>query len=134
MCASWETPVHLYAAVDFLDRRGRPGSMDDLANFDFIGFDQTDRLISRLNGLGLPLTKENFKLSSENGTVAWELVRQGFGIGVMVEEIADRTPGIERVLPDIDLVDIPVWLVTHRELHTSRRIRLVFDILAEALH
>ncbi|MFB3111130.1 MAG: LysR family transcriptional regulator, partial [Gemmatimonadales bacterium] len=28
---------------------------------------------------------------------------------------------------------VPVWLVTHRELHTSRRIRLVFDVLAETL-
>ena len=27
----------------------------------------------------------------------------------------------------------PVWLVTHRELHTSRRIRLLFDMLADAL-
>jgi len=24
----------------------------------------------------------------------------------------------------------PIWLATHRELHTSRRIRLVFDVLA----
>lgn len=27
----------------------------------------------------------------------------------------------------------PVWLVTHRELHTSRRIRLVFEALGETL-
>ncbi|MEN8934249.1 MAG: LysR family transcriptional regulator, partial [Planktotalea arctica] len=27
----------------------------------------------------------------------------------------------------------PTWLVTHRELHTSRRIRLVFDLLAAEL-
>jgi hypothetical protein len=26
-----------------------------------------------------------------------------------------------------------VWLVTHRELHSSRRIRLVFDLMAEML-
>ena len=29
--------------------------------------------------------------------------------------------------------EIPVWLVSHRELHTSRRIRVVFDLLAEEL-
>ena len=28
---------------------------------------------------------------------------------------------------------IPIWLVTHRELRTSRRIRIVFDVLAETL-
>ena len=34
---------------------------------------------------------------------------------------------------DVPPVTFPVWLTCHRELHTSRRIRLVYDFLAEAL-
>ena len=79
------------------------------------------------------MTQDNFKLISENGSVAWEMVKQGLGIGVMAAEIAARTPGVECVLPDLELMRVPIWLVTHRELHTSRRIRLVFDLLAESL-
>jgi hypothetical protein len=30
-------------------------------------------------------------------------------------------------------VTFPIWLVTHRELRTSRRIRVVFEALAEGL-
>jgi hypothetical protein len=37
------------------------------------------------------------------------------------------------VLPELFDPEIPVWLVTHRELHTSRRIRIVYDLLAEEL-
>jgi DNA-binding transcriptional LysR family regulator len=37
------------------------------------------------------------------------------------------------VLPDQPLPSLPVWLVTHRELHASRRLRAVFDLLAERL-
>ena len=40
---------------------------------------------------------------------------------------------MERVLPDMEPIVFPIWLTTHRELHTSRRIRLVFDLLAEHL-
>ncbi len=43
-----------------------------------------------------------------------------------------RAPGLEPVLPELDPIPVPIWLATHRELHTSRRIRLVFDHLAEA--
>jgi len=128
-----ETSVHLYASSDYLDQHGRPTSPSDLSEAVFIGFDQSDRLLTRLNEIGLTLTKKNFKLISESGAVAWELVKQGLGIGLMVKEVGDRTAGVECVLPDLDPITVPIWLVTHRELHTSRRIRLVFDLLAASL-
>jgi hypothetical protein len=37
------------------------------------------------------------------------------------------------LLPDLRRTPVPLWLVTHREVQTSRRIRLVYDILAEEL-
>ena len=89
-------------------------------------------MLARLNELGLTLTRDNFKLISESGAVAWEMVKQGLGIGIMAQEIAERTPGVECVLPDLDPVPVPIWLVTHRELNNSRRTRLVFDLLADA--
>jgi len=128
-----ETSVHLYASSDYLDQHGRPTSPSDLSEAVFIGFDQSDRLLTRLNEIGLTLTKNNFKLITESGAVAWELVKQGLGIGLMVKEVGDRTAGVECVLPDLDPITVPIWLVTHRELHTSRRIRLVFDLLAASL-
>jgi DNA-binding transcriptional LysR family regulator len=128
-----ETSVHLYASSDYLDQHGRPTSPSDISEAVFIGFEQSDRLLNRLNEIGLTLTKDNFKLISESGAVAWEMVRQGLGIGVMAKDVGDRTPGVECVLPDLDPITFPIWLVTHRELHTSRRIRLVFDLLAASL-
>ena len=128
-----ESSVHLYASHEYLEQRGRPDAVGDLSDAAFVGFDQSDQLLARLNQLDLPLTRDNFKLTSESGSMAWEMVKQGLGIGVMADVIGVRTPGIERVLPDLNLTSIPIWLVTHRELHTSRRIRLVFDLLANSL-
>ena len=127
-----ETSAHLYASTAYLDAHGRPRSTSELSDAAFIGIDRSDRMLSRLNALGLSLTKRNFKLVTESGVVAWELVKQDLGIFVMVKEIAELTPSIECVLPELEPIPIPVWLTTHRELHTSRRIRLVFDLLAEA--
>lgn len=128
-----ETTAHLYASTAYLDRHGRPVSPSDLSDAPFIGFDRSGRLLAYLNEMGLAVRQDNFKLTSESGAVAWEWVRQGLGIGVMAKVIADRTPDVECVLPELDPMPIPVWLVTHRELRTSRRIRVVFDVLAECL-
>ncbi len=128
-----ETSINLYAATGYLERHGRPRRPGDLSDATFIGFEQSDRLLIRLNEMGLGLSRGNFKLTSESAAVAWEMVKQGLGVGLMAADIGDRTAGVERLLPDLDPITIPIWLVTHRELHTSRRIRLVFDVLAECL-
>ncbi len=78
------------------------------------------------------MTPTQFTRSTE-GAVAWEWVRRGLGVGVMQLAVATATPEVEPVLPEVVQIPIPVWLVTHREVRTSRRIRLVFDVLAEAL-
>ena len=82
---------------------------------------------------GLPLTEANFSCYADHSVANFELMRNGLGIGAMMDEIARNTPGIVRVLDDVPPVVFPIWLVTHRELHTARRIRVVFDALARGL-
>lgn len=122
---------HFYAASSYLDRRGRPDTLADLARHDFVGFGDIDQMISYLLPMGLTVTRDNFRISSNSGLTAWELVRQGFGITPMADDAAASAPEVERLLVDSAPITFPVWLTTHRELHTSRRIRLVFDLLAE---
>ena len=127
-----ETSAHLYAAKEYLDRIGRPHCPSDLADADFIGFEHPERLLPVLEPLGLSLSRANFKLVSASGTVIQELMKQGLGIGIMTKQDAARLPELEAVLPELAPIPVPIWLVTHRELHSSRRIRLVFDFLAES--
>jgi len=128
-----ETTAHLYASTEYLDTYGRPKTASDISDAAFIGFERPESLLSFLNALGLSLTGRNFKISTASGTMMHELVKHGLGIGVLAKDTAEMTPGLEMVLLELDPIPVPIWLVTHRELHTSRRIRLVFDFLAEAL-
>ncbi len=128
-----EATGHFYAAASYLDRRGRPATLADLAQHDLIGLEDNARLLAFLNQMGVPATTANIRYGSTNGAVAWEMARQGLGITVMGDEVAAMTPEVERVLPDMPPVTYPIWLVAHRELYTSRRIRLIFDRLATTL-
>ncbi len=44
-----------------------------------------------------------------------------------------RSPDLVRLLPDWLGIRVPVWLVSHRELRTSARVRVVFNVLAREL-
>lgn len=126
------TVAHFYAAPAYLKRHGRPETIEDLASAVFVATGDISSYLKAIQPTGLPLTKDNFKYTSDSGFVSWEMVKQGLGMCIMTKELAAVTPGVERVLTDFPPMPVPIWLVTHRELRTNRRIRLVFDVLSDA--
>ena len=82
---------------------------------------------------GLDVDETSVKVSGESGITGWEMARHGLGVVPMSEDLAGYFPNMVRVFPQLKPVPVPYWLTTHRELHSSKRIRLVFDHLAEAL-
>ncbi len=125
--------ARLYASRDYLARLGNPTTPEQVAKADFVGFDRTDQLINAYREVfGLELSQEHFPLITESHLVQWEFVRHGAAIGIMPESIGDAEPGVVRVLPDVPPYVGEVWLVVHRELRTSPRVRRVFDFLADA--
>lgn len=128
-----EARGHFYAAKSFLDRVGRPTTKAELAQLDWVSFGDVDRMIEYLTALDIPLAPDAARVASENGLVAWEMAKAGLGICPMDAATADSEPGMERLLEDEIDMTFPIWLVAHREIHTSPKIRLVFDVLAQAL-
>jgi DNA-binding transcriptional LysR family regulator len=123
--------AHFYASSDWVAKNGHPRSARDALKHRFIGADRKGGYLALLQDHGLPLTESHFSVLADNTVVSWQMVRQGLGIGVTMEEIAALTPSVVRVLDDIAPIKFPLWLVTHRELHTAQRIRVVFDVLAQ---
>jgi DNA-binding transcriptional LysR family regulator len=129
-----DTPARLYATPRHLAAIGNPKTPADLAGADFIGFsDDGDRFLVGMQALGFPITKANLRLHTGSHLVSWELVKEGVGIGVIIDEVGDAEPRVRRVLPDHPPIPVPMWAVAHREVRTSRRVRLVFDAIVKEL-
>ena len=128
-----ESAAHLYATPDYLERIGNPQTAAELSRAEFVGFNHEEVYMRGLNQMGLSLTPESFPLLSESLFVQMQLVRQGLGIGIMMEEVGEAEPEVVRALPSFPPFPVPLWMVTHREVRTSRRVRAVFDLLAEGL-
>lgn len=128
-----DTPARLYATPAYLARIGNPSTPHELSNGEFISIDQSGAMMEGLNAMGLNLTKLNFPLFTDNYLVMWEYVKQGLGIGIIDANIGDAEPSVVRALPEMEPLSFPIWLVSHRDLSTSRRIRRVFDLLAKEL-
>lgn len=128
-----DSQIGLYAATRFLDAVGRPVTPEDCAKLPFIGFPESELLIKELNARGIPLRDDALRWRCASSLINWQLIRDGFGYGIMFREAVKDTVGVEAILPDMAPITAPMWLVAHRELYTSRRIRLVFDALYDEL-
>lgn len=129
-----ETKGNLYAATSYLDYVGKPMDISKLNKANFIDIEQSGRLLSFLNSQGFSLSERNFPVTTKSHATQWELVKLGMGICCMIENIGKNEPLVERItLPRIDPFIADIWIVTHKDLKTNRRIRTVFDFLASEL-
>lgn len=125
--------AQFFASPSFIRRFGRPRTAAQARDLPFIGMGPPDLMVKEMAIRGVDLAVENFCLFSSSGPTAWEMARQGLGIGVMLADVAARTPEMEVVLQEQSPIPVELWLTAHSELRESRRIRVVFDLLAEAL-
>lgn len=128
-----EIPIVACAHEDYLARRGRPERPEQLTEHDLVGFDRSDLLIIGARIMGYELKRSDFMVRTDSQTNMWELVKAGLGIGFAQSILVARTPGMVALLPSLRPPPLEVWLTTHRELFTSRRIRAIYDRLAEGL-
>jgi DNA-binding transcriptional LysR family regulator len=128
-----ESQAHLYATPAYLESIGNPTTPEELSQGQFLGFNREDALMKGLNAMGLSLTPKSFPVLTEDQLVQWELTKRGVGICIMMQEVGDAEPLVQRALEGFPPFPVPTWLTTHRELSTSRRLRVVFDLLAEGL-
>ena len=70
---------------------------------------------------------------SDDLIVHSQAVRAGLGIGFLADYVVRDDPTVQRVLPNLVLPELPMWITVHREIRTNPRIRAVFDFLAAAL-
>lgn len=123
-----------YAHRSYLARREPIRKPLDLLRHDLIGSDTDPAILQGFQALGYPVTRNAFVLRSDDFIVQWRAVQAGLGVGFMADYMTRAEPDVVRVLPGLlKIPPLPMWLAVHREIRTNRRIRAVYDFLAEAL-
>ncbi|HEY0858931.1 MAG TPA: LysR family transcriptional regulator [Albitalea sp.] len=127
-----DLPLGLYAHRDYLRAHGEP-SVATMDRHHWIGLDRSDQVLRGFRAAGFKVSREFFGFRCDNQIVAWQAVVAGLGIGVGLQRVARQTPSLVQVLHEVPVPTLPMWLTAHRELQATPRLRLVFDVLAQAL-
>lgn len=123
-----------YAHRSYLARKGALRKPADLLHHELIGGDADTSILQGFAAMGVPVKRENFVLRTDDFIAQWRAVQAGLGVGFCASYMADNEPDVVQVLAGaLKISPLPMWLAVHREIRTNRRIRAVYDFLAETL-
>jgi DNA-binding transcriptional LysR family regulator len=121
----------LHAHPRYVKAHGVPRDTAELAKHPLIGFDKAPS-VRRLDMLGMTVTRDLFAFRCDSDLGQYAALRAGFGLGFCQCGLA-RRDGLVRVLPALLKFELGVWVVMHRDLRNTRRMRLMFDHLVTHL-
>ncbi|MGQ9367853.1 LysR family transcriptional regulator [Azospirillum sp. ST 5-10] len=123
----------LHAHRRYLERRGVPDRLEDLAGHSVIGFDRETATIRAMLRHARGLERQRFALRTDSDLAQFAAIEAGFGIGVCQVPLARRHGDLVRVLAHAFEIGLDTWIVMHEDLRTTPRCRATFDALAAGL-
>ncbi len=128
-----DVPMSAFAAKSYLDRVGRPRTLQEALGHDMIGYDRSELMLRAVRGMGIELSREDFALRCDHQLTNWELVRAGAGIGFGQAALGRADPLLEELDLGLEIPGLPVWLSAHEGIRRTPRVSLVWDRLTEGL-
>ncbi len=115
-----------YGAPSYLTRAGRPNRPAELRNHRLVTCDDTLSHLAAARWMKRFENADNVVLRSNSFTVQSAAVRAGVGIAVLPCFVADDD-GLTRLWPPPAELAGELWVLTHRDLRRTPRIRAVLD-------
>jgi len=127
--------MRLYATPEYLARAGRPERIEEMSKHRLICQNPSTpqvqagaQLTQSVMAHGVPST-----LMVNNYFGVLQGVLNHIGVGVLPDYLTADFPYLERVLPEVESVEVPVFLAYPEELRSSRRVNAFRDFVQEEI-
>ena len=116
-------PSGLYASPGYVAQYGRPSGPEAFAAHRFVGADNPESRAPFYRWLraNVPPETLSFLITEPEATEA--AIRAGAGLGFVAPRRAAGDPGLVQIMPPRPEWDSPLWIVTHVDLHRTRKVQ-----------
>ncbi|MEM8970984.1 MAG: LysR family transcriptional regulator [Pseudomonadota bacterium] len=128
-----EISFGLYAHPKYVKLRGQPTIPQDLSAHRFVRWDTPSRTMPFSVWFDEHVPESHIVFSSRDLSVVEKAVSNAMGIGLIAELPSSARYGLQSVFPSPADWKMPLWLVTHVDLHRSRKIQAFLDTLKQTV-
>jgi DNA-binding transcriptional LysR family regulator len=127
--------MRLYASPAYLARRNAPEKIEDIAQHRLICQNPQSAQVGAGANLVQFLMSHDIQstLTVNNYFGVLQAVLHDLGIGVLPDYLTHDFPNLVRILPDIESVEVPVFLAYPEELRQSKRVAAFRDFVQDEI-
>jgi DNA-binding transcriptional LysR family regulator len=122
----------LYATEAYIDRFGKPASEAEFAGHRFVCVDHENTRAPFYRWLRATVQPDQIAYTATEPAALEEAVRCGAGIGFISCFRAAKDPGLVEILPPRPEWESPLRIVTHVDLHRTRKVQAFLTHLKDA--
>lgn len=127
--------MQLYASRAYLERYGNPEKLEDMKDHRLICQNTTASQVSAGAALVRQVQGENphSMLTVNNYFGVLQGVLHDLGIGILPAYLVQDFPELQRVLPDVESAEVPVFLAYPEELRHSKRVAVFKEFVQDEI-
>jgi DNA-binding transcriptional LysR family regulator len=119
----------IYASQAWLERRGAPRAVRDLATHEWIGFEAALDGLPQNRWLAREVPGLRYAVRANTTAAQVRACVSGLGVGLFPVFVEPAEPRLVRLLPRVAPPPRDLWAVTHEALRGNARVRAVLDWL-----
>jgi DNA-binding transcriptional LysR family regulator len=123
----------IYGSKQYLRKYGQPATPEEMAQHDVISTDESLSHIAAIRWLKRYVPDETIVLSSGSVMPMLAAAIAGLGLCPLPCWMGDSDPRLVQVFPPLRENASELWLLTHRDLRHTARIRAFMDYIGNAL-
>ncbi len=123
--------VSLFASDDYIDKHGRPATIDDLSDHYFVSHDNFESRAPFARWLRERVPASSIVFRTTDNRVMRDAILAGAGIGFVGCWEAECHSSLVRLFDPQDAWTAPLWLVTHVDLHRTTKVQTFLKYLKE---
>ncbi|SHN43667.1 DNA-binding transcriptional regulator, LysR family [Duganella sacchari] len=124
----------IYASRSYLKASVKRGiATDDWAAHEWIGLDDTLAHLEQARWLAQTVPPERVRMRVDSLLAMADATREGLGMAPLLCHLADNDRRLQRITEPDPRFDTGLWLLTHRDLKDTARIKALTSFLYEEL-